>query len=89
MPAYRCATRRGRLAQDLRWLGVLGFGVFGRYRLDDRWTVALGVDMSDEFDIERTPELVGLVQDPKAPVVDSTGSSEGLSALGRASLRGR
>jgi len=73
----------------LRWLGVLGFGVFGRYRLDDRWTVALGVDMSDEFDIERTPELVGLVQDPKAPVVDSTGSSEGLSALGRASLRGR
>jgi len=73
----------------LRWLGVLGFGVFGRYRLDDRWTVALGVDMSDEFDIERSPELVGLVQDPKAPVVDSTGSSEGLSALGRASLRGR
>ena len=59
---------------------VLGYGVFGRYRLDERWTVGLGVDVSDEFDIERTPELVGLVQDPEAPVVDSKGSSEGLSA---------
>jgi hypothetical protein len=38
------------------------------------------VDVSDEFDIERTPELVGLVQDPEAPVVDSKGSSQGLSA---------
>jgi hypothetical protein len=59
---------------------VLGYGLFGRHRLDDRWTVGLGVDISDEFDIERTPELVGLVQDPDAPVVDSKGSSEGLSA---------
>jgi hypothetical protein len=59
---------------------VLGFGVFGRYRLDDRWAVGLGIDVSGEFDIERTPELVGLVQDPDAPVVDSRGSSEGLSA---------
>ena len=59
---------------------VLGYGVFGRYRLDDRWTVGLGVDISDEFDIERTPELVGLVQEPDAPVIDSTGSSEGMYA---------
>ena len=59
---------------------VLGYGVLGRYRLDDRWTLALGVDISDEFDIERTPELVGLEQDPDAPVIDSTGSSEGLNA---------
>jgi hypothetical protein len=36
--------------------------------------------VSDEFDIERTPELVGLVQDREAPVVDSKGSSEGISA---------
>ena len=59
---------------------VLGFGIFGRYRLGDRWTVGLAVDVSDEFDIERTPELVGLEQDPDAPVIDSTGSSEGLNA---------
>ena len=59
---------------------VLGYGVLGRYRLDDRWTLGLGVDISDEFDIERTPELVGLEQDPDAPVIDSTGSSEGLNA---------
>jgi hypothetical protein len=59
---------------------VLGFGVFGRYRLNDRWAVGLGVDVSDEFDIERTPSLVGLERDPDAPVVDSKGSSEGLNA---------
>ena len=59
---------------------VIGFGIFGRYRLSDRWAVGLGVDISDEFDVERTPELVGLVQDPDAPVVDSKGSSESLSA---------
>ena len=59
---------------------VLGYGVVGRYRLDDHWTVGFGVDISDEFDIERTPSLVGLVQDPDAPVIDSKGSSEGVNA---------
>src|SRR5687768_11507206 len=59
---------------------VLGYGVLGRYRLDDRWTLGLGVDISDEFDIVRTAGLVGLEQDPDAAVIDSTGSSEGLNA---------
>jgi hypothetical protein len=59
---------------------VLGFGVVGRYRLSERWTVGVGVDVSEEFDIERTAGLVGLVQDPEAPVIDSKGSSAAVSA---------
>ena len=59
---------------------VPGYGLYGRYRLNDRWAVGFGADLSDEFDVERTAELVGLVQDPSVEDVDSKGSSQGLGA---------
>jgi len=54
------------------------------YSGDAGWTTAgpWGSESTfpTNFDIERTPELVGLAQDPDAPVIDSKGWSEGLNA---------
>ena len=54
---------------------VLGYGLFGRHRLGRAWAIGFGIDRSDEFDIERAAELVGLVQDPTVPDIDNAGES--------------
>ncbi len=54
---------------------ALGYGVFGRYRLNERWAIGAAVDITDELDVERTARLVGLVQDPDVKVIDSLGES--------------
>lgn len=51
---------------------ILGAGLFGRYRLSDRWALGVGVDHSPEFDVERAPDLVGLVS---PEVIDAVGTS--------------
>lgn len=53
---------------------VLGGGLFGHYELNERWSLGFSLDYSDEFDIERSPASLGLVQDPSAEVVDSKAS---------------
>jgi hypothetical protein len=54
---------------------VLGFGLFGHYRFNDRWRIGFALDHSPEFDVERTGTLVGLVQDPAESEIDSIGTS--------------
>ena len=52
---------------------VLGFGLFGKRHLNERWAVGFSVDISSEFDVERSPQLAGVPQDPDAKVIDSIG----------------
>jgi hypothetical protein len=48
---------------------IPGFGVFGRYRLSDRWSLGLAVDQT-EYDFEEPARLVGLRQDPALEPID-------------------
>lgn len=45
---------------------ILGTGVFGRYRLNEKWFIGVGFDQADEFDVERPYEFLGLVGEPAA-----------------------
>lgn len=67
---------------------IPGYGLYGRYRFGDRWSLGFGADFSDEFDVERTAELVGLVQDPAVEDIDSKGSSQGLGVWVERRYRG-
>ena len=55
-------------------------GVFGRYRLNDRWRLGLAVDHSPKFDVERPYEFLGLAGDPSAGEIDANGTSTSLLA---------
>ena len=39
---------------------MLGIGLTGRFRLNDRWRIGVGLDHFDSFDFERPADLVGL-----------------------------
>jgi hypothetical protein len=54
---------------------VVGYGLVGRWHFSDRFSLGLMVDHSPEFDVERTPELLGIVQDPSLEVIDSKATS--------------
>ncbi len=54
---------------------ILGFGIQGRYRLNGRWWVGFGVDQSDEFDVERPAEFLGLPVDFSDDEIDAKGTS--------------
>lgn len=56
---------------------VLGGGLFGHYKLNERWSAGFSLDQVDEFDIERSPTFLGLVQEPSVGDIDSKGSSTG------------
>lgn len=59
---------------------VLGYGLVGRWHLNDLWSVGVGLDHSPEFDVERTPRLLGIEQDPTLEDIDSTATSTGVRA---------
>lgn len=54
---------------------ILGYGISGRYRLNERWWLGAGIDQSDEFDVERPIEFFGLRGDPAAGEIDAKGTS--------------
>lgn len=56
-------------------------GVFGHYRSSDRWRLALAVDHSPKFDVERPYELLGLVGDPEAGEIDADATSTRVTGL--------
>jgi hypothetical protein len=49
--------------------------LFGRRHLNDRWGVEVIASHSPKFDVERTPEFLGITQDPALEVIDSKGTS--------------
>src|SRR5215213_8699306 len=59
---------------------MLGGGVFGRYRINDRWRLGLAIDHSPEFDVERPSEFVGLPGDEAFGDVDAKSTSTALLA---------
>lgn len=58
---------------------ILSQGVFGRFRLNDRWRVGVAIDYSPELDVERVADLVGQSQDPAVEVIDAKGTATYLS----------
>lgn len=51
---------------------TLGFGLFGRYRLNDKWLVGFGLDIASDFDVERPEGFVGLTQEDAPEVIDAS-----------------
>lgn len=58
---------------------IPGYGIVGLYRLNDRWTLGVGVDRS-EYDFENPARLIGLPIDPAAEPVDAKAEATILSA---------
>ncbi len=53
---------------------ILGFGVIGRYRLNNGWFIGAGIDKY-AFDYERPWRIVGLEQDPDVDTIDAAADS--------------
>ena len=58
---------------------IPGYGVFGHYRLNDRWALGFAVDQT-EYDFEEPARIVGLQQDPDLPPVDVKAEATVVSA---------
>lgn len=58
---------------------IPGFGVFGHYRLSDRWTLGFAVDQA-EYDFEEPAKVLGLRQSEDEEAVDSLAESTTFSA---------
>jgi len=62
---------------------ILGYGVIGRYRLNNGWFIGAGID-TYAFDYERPWRIVGLEQDPNVATIDASADSTVFNAsIGR------
>ncbi|MGH8131230.1 MAG: outer membrane beta-barrel protein [Steroidobacteraceae bacterium] len=57
-----------------------GYGIFGLYRLNERWSVGLGLDRRD-FDYEEPARRLGLPLDPDAEPIDAKAEADIISAF--------
>jgi hypothetical protein len=57
-----------------------GYGIYGLYRLNERWSVGLGIDRTD-FDYEEPARILGIPLDPDDPPVDPKAEMTIYSAL--------
>ena len=58
---------------------MIGFGIFGKYRLKDDWSVGVSADFYD-YDFERPWKVTGVEQSPSVPVIDAPADSVLVSA---------
>lgn len=58
---------------------IPGFGVFGHYHFNDRWSLGLAVDQT-EYDFEQPARILGLQQDQDLEPVDVLAEATTLSA---------
>lgn len=65
---------------------IPGFGLFGHYRLSDRWTLGFAVDQA-EYDFETPAKLIGIEQDPDEAPVDVVADSTTFSVWGERTFR--
>ena len=62
---------------------ILGYGVIGRYRLNNGWFIGAGID-TYAFDYERPWRILGLEQDPDVSTIDASADSTVFSgSIGR------
>lgn len=62
---------------------ILGYGLIGRYYLNDGWFIGAALDTAD-FDFERPYRILGIEQDPNVKAIDAKASTVVLSAsIGR------
>lgn len=57
---------------------IPGFGLFGRYRLGDRWSLGFAIDRA-EYDFEQPARIAGIEQDPAVDPIDVVAESTTLS----------
>ena len=60
---------------------MLGYGLVGHYKLSNEWYAGFTLDISPNFDFERTAAVVGITQDPSVEVIDAIGTSTALSGF--------
>ncbi len=65
---------------------IPGFGLFGHYRLSDRWTLGFAVDRA-EYDFETPATLVGIEQDSDEAPIDVLAESTTFSVWGERTFR--
>ncbi|HEX5759495.1 MAG TPA: hypothetical protein VF121_09900 [Thermoanaerobaculia bacterium] len=58
---------------------IPGYGLFGHYRLSDRWNLGFAADVA-EYDFEQPARILGLQQDPGLEPIDVLAESTTLSA---------
>ena len=58
---------------------IPGYGIFGLYRLNDEWTLGVGLDRT-EYDFENPARLIGIPLDPDAEAVDAKAEGTVFSA---------
>ena len=58
---------------------IPGYGIYGLYRLNDEWTLGVGLDRT-EYDYESPAALIGLPLDPDAEPIDAKAEGTVLSA---------
>ena len=58
---------------------IPGFGLFGHWRLNERWQLGFALETA-EYDFEQPARLVGIRQDPSANVVDAKAEGTTVSA---------
>jgi hypothetical protein len=58
---------------------ISGYGVFARYRLNERWSIGVAYDRA-EFDFEKPAAVLGLRQDASVDPIDALAKSSTLSA---------
>jgi hypothetical protein len=58
---------------------IPGYGIFGLYRVNDEWTVGIGLDRT-EYDYENPARLIGLPIDPAAEAIDAKAEGTVISA---------
>jgi hypothetical protein len=57
---------------------IPGYGIFGLYRLNDRWAIGVGLDRT-EFDYEEPARLIGIPLDPDLEPIDAVAEGTTLS----------
>lgn len=58
---------------------IPGYGLFGHYRLSDRWKLGFAVDTA-EYDFEEPAKILGLQQSESVEVIDALAESTTVSA---------
>lgn len=90
VPVSAQAADEGRVDAGLRVIltaasgvpanDIPGAGVYGRYRLGDRWSVGLSFEQA-KFDYEEPARRLGIPLDPDAPPIDAKADMQIVSVL--------